>query len=219
MSKKLTHESSAVVHKSPGRIRLKVPKSQRHHLDKVKKNLENTPGVTNVEVNHKTGSVLVQHEHEAPIFEILHKAVETVGTDLLTTLIEGEAVSIIGPASLIAAAVGVFATALGKPRAAAAATDAEPSGNGSGFSLPSFTGEVSDLKYVVPAAFFVAAAYKTYEMGSFWVGITPIALAYWGFDIYWKLNVSKVVEPSAPQTLETAKLEATKLEAPEPSPN
>ncbi|MBX9689083.1 MAG: heavy-metal-associated domain-containing protein, partial [Candidatus Obscuribacterales bacterium] len=96
MSKKFSRESKSVAHHSPGRTRLKVPKAHRRKLHEIKSAIASHPGVTSVEVNHSTGSVLVHHDHETPIFEVLHKTIETVGTDLLTTLIEGEAAPVVG---------------------------------------------------------------------------------------------------------------------------
>lgn len=190
MSKKLNKSSKGVAHHSPGRTRLKVPKSHRHRLHEIKSELENKPGVTHVELNHETGSVLVKHEHDAPIFEMMHKAVETVEVDLLTTLIEGEAVELVGGASIIAAGVGLLGT-VAKSFFGSRQEGAAPS------VTPLLTGQASDLKTIVPTAFLVAALVKAYETRSFWQGITPLALAYWAFDTYWRFNVANpaVFEP------------------------
>lgn len=188
MSKRLTRESKSVAHHSPGRTRLKVPKSQRKHLHKIKDALVANPGVKNVEINHQTGSVLVHHEHETPIFEVMHKAVESVEADLLTALIEGEAVELAGVFSIAAAGVGLLGS-IGKGLLDSA---------GQGGKLPTLiSGQASDLKTVVPAAFLIAACYKAYQSKTFWQGLTPMALAYWAFDTYWRFNVANpaVFEP------------------------
>lgn len=181
MPKKLTKTSKSVAHHSPGRTRLKIPKSHRHSLKRIKQELAEAPGVNCVEVNHNTGSVLVQHDKDAPIFEILNKSLESVGTDLFSTLIEDEAAEILGPGALVAAGLGLVV--------------------GVGKSLvnlvrhPSDTdhihaGSVRDLKVLIPASFLVAAAYKAYQTKSIWQGLTPLALTYWAFDLYWKFNVT-----------------------------
>jgi hypothetical protein len=161
-----------------------VPKNQRHNLHQLKENLQNTPGVNNVEVNHNTGSVLVHHDHEMPIFEVLHKAVETVGTDLLTTLIEGETAELLGPATIVATGVGLIAS-MGK---SFIGRRTPPEGAEKPASF--FSGTPNDVKTLLPAAFLLAAAYKAWETESFWTGVSPLALAYWAFDTYWKLNIS-----------------------------
>jgi len=184
MTYKLSKTSKGVAHHSPGRTRIKVPKNQRHNLHQLKENLQNTPGVNNVEINHSTGSVLVHHDHEMPIFEVLHKAVETVGTDLLTTLIEGETAELLGPATIVATGVGLIAS-MGKSfigrRQVAEGTEAAP---------PFLSGAPTDLRILLPAGFLLAAAYRAWETESFWVGVSPLALAYWAFDTYWKFNIS-----------------------------
>ncbi len=182
MSKKLNKASKGVAHHSPGRTRLKVPKEHRHNLHKIKTELENKPGVKEVELNHNTGSVLVHHDDDAPIFEVLHKAVETVEVDLLTTLIEGEAIELMGGASLLAAGVGVLGTV--------AKTIFGAKHEGAASSTPLLSGQASDLKTIVPTAFLIAAAVKAYETKTFWQGITPLALTYWAFDTYWRFNVA-----------------------------
>lgn len=193
MSKRLTRESKGVAHHSPGRTRIKVPKLHRKKLHQIKEELANSPGVKSVEINHQTGSVLVHHEHDTAIFEAMHKAVENVGADLLTALVEGETAELVGGVGIVAAvaAAGMgLVSSLGK-----AITGA----NGSGISgnSPLLTGQASDLKTIVPTAFLIAAAYKAYETRSFWHGLTPLALAYWAFDTYWRFNVANpaVFEP------------------------
>lgn len=188
MSNRLNRDSKAVAHHSPGRTRIKVPKSHRKKLHEIKDALSKTAGVRSVEINHDTGSVLVHHEHDLPIFETLHKAVENVSVDLLTTLIEGETAQLMGGVGIAAAGLGLIGT-VGK-------SFFESVREGSK-SQTLITGQASDLKTIVPTAFLIAAAVKAYETKSFWQGLTPLALAYWAFDTYWRFNVANpaVFEP------------------------
>ncbi len=191
MTRKLTHTAKAVAHHTPGRTRLKVPKGQRHHINKIKESLEGAAGVQSVTVNHGSGSITVKHDHDMPIFETLHAAAETLGTDLLTTLIEGESAEVMAGVGIVTAGVGLLVT-VGK------AIFLGHNGDGPGsLKLPTLTGETSDLKTLVPVAFLAAAAYKAYETKSFWHGITPLALTWWAFDTYWRFNVANptVFEP------------------------
>lgn len=184
MSKKLTRSAKSVAHHSPGRTRLKVPKGQRAHMQKMKAAIEKHEGVESVEINQSTGSVIVKHNHEAPIFEVLHKAIETVGGDVLTTLIEGESVAaaeIIGPLGLAAAAFGVL-------EGLAGAIFSTSSGGAGGLGKL-FGNQSPDYKTLVPAGFLLAAAYKAYDTRIFWQGVTPAILCYWAFDTYWKFNM------------------------------
>lgn len=181
MTKKLNRTSKSVAHHTQGRTRLKVPKHMRNSEDvhKVKKALRATPGVTDVDVNHTTGSITVHHEHdEETIFQILHQTAETVGTDLLTALLEGESVPLVGGIGLAAAGVGLLEGLLkslfGPP--------------GTGKEVPLFSGNTDDLKRILPAAFLGAAIYKAYETKTIWSGVSPLVLGVWALDWYWKLN-------------------------------
>ena len=184
MSKKLTRSAKSVAHHSPGRTRLKVPKGQRAELHKIKAAIEKDPGVQSVEVNHSTGSVIVKHQHDSQIFEVLHKAVETVGGDVLTTLIEGEtAAELIGPIGIAAAAFGILE---------GLATAVFSSSNENGGGIGKFLGQQrADYRTIVPAGLLAAAVYKAYETRTFWQGMTPAVLCYWAFDTYWKFNVQE----------------------------
>jgi hypothetical protein len=183
MSKKLTRTSRSVAHHSPGRTRLKVPRAQRHNLRQIKENLSGSPGINSVEINQKTGSILVHHDHDTPIFDILHEAVETVGADLLTTLIEGETAELLAPAGILAAGVGLV-VGFGKSLFSIAGSESASANH-----KPVIPVAGADLKLLVPAAFLAAAIYKAYQTRSFWQGLTPMALTYWAFDTYWKFNV------------------------------
>ncbi len=179
MSNKLSKAAKAVAHHSPGRTRLKVPKKHRHKLHELKSEIAKQPGVKNVDINHDTGSIVVQHEHDTAIFDAMHKAVEGLGGELLTALIEGESVEMLGVASVVAAGVGIL-EAVGKTFF----------GTREENSTPLLTGATSDIKTLVPAAFLLASIVKSYQTRSFWQGVAPIVLAYYAFDSYWKLNVS-----------------------------
>lgn len=181
MSKKLNKSSKSVAHHSKGRTRLKVPKHLRNseHIHQVKKALRATPGVTDVDVNHTTGSITVHHEHdEDTIFKILHETVETVGTDFLTAMLEGEAVPLVGGVGIAAAGVGILEGLLkslfGPP--------------GTGKEVPLFSGNADDFKKILPAAFLGAAIYKAYETKTIWAGVSPLVLGVMALDWYWKLN-------------------------------
>jgi hypothetical protein len=200
MSKKLSRTSKGIAHHSPGRTRLKIPRNQRHHMRKIEEKLTSARGVTSVEVNQKTGSILVHHDNALPIFEVLHKTVETVGGDLLTTLIEGETAELLGPVSLLAAGVGLVA-GFGRSLLSAARPQ-----NGVEKTRTALPGNLSDLKILVPAGFLLAAAYKAYQTRSFWEGLTPLALTYWAFDTYWRFNVAghRQPEPEKNRSTESA---------------
>lgn len=181
MSKKLTKSSKGVAHHSPGRTRLKVPKKYRNskEVHKVKSALSAVPGIKHVELNDKTGSLLVHHEHDMPIFETIADSVQTVAADLLVTLIEGEEAPALGGVQLLAAGAGLV-TGVAKNLLT---PDEDNNGR-----IRILNASTSDLKNILPLAFLGAAIYKAYETRTIWSGVAPAVLAYWAFDSYWKLN-------------------------------
>lgn len=181
MPNKLSQSSIGVAHHSPGRTRLKVPKTHRNskEMHKVKSALSAVPGIKNVEVNHETGSILVQHDHDMHIFDAIEQSFEAVAGDMLVTLIEGERAEAMGVIGLFGAATGLVS---GMAKNLMATSDDERIGF--------LKRRASDTKNLLPLAFLAAAAYKAYETRSFWSGTTPMVLAYWAFDSYWKLNCS-----------------------------
>lgn len=182
-TKKLSRSSKTVAHHSEGRTRIKIPKHLRNskEVHEIKRALRSTPGVTDVDVNHTTGSITVKHQHdEATIFEILHKTVEAVGSEFLTALVEGEAVPVVGGIGLAAAGVGLLEglmkSLFGEP--------------GLGKEVPLFSGNTDDVKKILPAALLGAAIYKAYETRTIWAGVSPLILGLYAMDWYWKLNKS-----------------------------
>lgn len=181
MTNKLSKTSIGVAHHSPGRTRLKIPKSHRNSKDlhKVKSALATVPGIKHVELNQETGSILVHHDHDMPVFDAIEKSIEAVAGDMLIALIEGERMEAMGVVGLFGAATGLMGN-IAKNLISTAEYDRKDI----------FRRKASEAKNLLPLAFLAAAAYKAYETRSFWAGTTPIVLAYWAFDSYWKLNCS-----------------------------
>lgn len=69
-----------VEHHSPGRIRLRVPREHRspHRLGELRQRLEALPEVHSVEVNHRTGSILLLGEPSPRVKEALSDLFEQV---------------------------------------------------------------------------------------------------------------------------------------------
>ncbi len=177
MSKKLTSDSKGVAHHTPGRTRIKVPKDYRHELHKVKEALHSVPGVHKVHVNHETGSVTVQHDNNEDSLEVVGKAIKHVASDLFHVLVEEEEAQLVG-LDLVFAGAGL---------ASRVAKNFLFTENG---DRPRISGSISDLKNLVPLAFFGAAIYKAVETRSFWANVSPLVLTYWAFDTYWRFNVT-----------------------------
>ncbi len=152
--------------------------------------LRKTAGVTGVEVNHRTGSILVHHEEVPAILEAVEKTVADVSVDLLEALVETGSPAVAGltvGAHLIA---NLFTAA--------------------NSSLSGATSNVLDLKTVVPLAFLGLGVWRLRRAPGedLLMTISPIVLFYYAFDTYWKLQVEK---PGLQASESTAALAARKL--------
>lgn len=69
-----------VVHQSPGRMRARIPRQDRspEHTARVREHLEAHPEVHAVEVNERTGSILVRGERTDGLREALDECLELV---------------------------------------------------------------------------------------------------------------------------------------------
>ncbi len=79
------HKKSKVVHKTPGRTRVKVSKQHWCDVHKLEAALKKLPGVHGVHVNHRTKSVVVHHEEHEKTVERVGEAFEKVAVDLVKT--------------------------------------------------------------------------------------------------------------------------------------
>ena len=98
MTRKLTKTSKAVKHHLPHRTRLKVSNQHRtaHTLTAVENSLRKVPGVKEVHVNHRTGSVLVEHDEREDILGDMGEAVNEVAGDIFEAVLETAGLEIPG---------------------------------------------------------------------------------------------------------------------------
>ncbi|HEY9715750.1 MAG TPA: hypothetical protein V6C72_19915 [Chroococcales cyanobacterium] len=174
-----------VHHHLPHRTRIKLPKNHRSpgNLKMLEDKVKKIPGVTNVAVNHKTGSVLVHHEERADMLPAVHSAIEEVAGEIFETLLEIEGVHIPGLPLL-----------------------AHLFGRGMGVLNEQFSGatkNVIDLKTVVPMGFLTAALIRARSSPGWWAEVPAWALFYYAYDSYLKFHPmipAAVSEAAAQQT-------------------
>ena len=182
----LSAEHHTVAHTSKHRTRLRVPKNKRSHVkfSKAKQAIEAIPGVRSVEVNDDTGSVLIHHDETPGLFEDVSEALAESAPDLLAALLLPEAEGAeIGLSFLASIAKHLFmephpGNTHGEGTAVATSTQSE------------FHFEAGNVNYrkVVPMAFIGIGLWQMLEQEALLAGIAPIALLYYGFDMYWKFN-------------------------------
>ncbi|HEY9731574.1 MAG TPA: cation transporter [Drouetiella sp.] len=200
---KLTEKHGAVVHRSKHRTRLRVPKGKlrnEHDLLEVKNAIQKIDGVRHVEVNPQTGSVLVHHEDKHDILTDIGAAIEESAPELLMALVMPAAAEEAGVELLTRMFRKYFMT----PRA-----DQIPNGGNGGvehevnggarFELRIREGYArtvnkKNAKNIVPLAFVVAGAVKLVRDESLWANVPALALFYWGFDMYWKLQQTEELQ-------------------------
>ena len=171
MSSKLHAQSSGVAHHLPHRTRLRVPKRHRtaHQMNRVHEALKNVKGVSQVEVNHKTGSILLHHDEDAGILDVVGKTLDEVSSELFEAMVAGEEAEISG-----LSIIGHFAHNL-----FSAADD----------HLAGATKNMIDLKLVIPIVFLGAGVMRARSSeGSWLTGVSPLILFTYAFDMFWKLH-------------------------------
>lgn len=177
--------SIGVAHKSAKRTRLRVSKKYRHRetLHPVKEAIANIPGVTGVEVNPQTGSILVHHDEQPGILASISEAIEQTAPELLLELVMPEEMALIAGAPAVSGLLKSLAKVVTGEDTAA---DEGYSENADG-AQPARS-SAATIKRMVPAAFAVAGIYKLIETESLLAGMAPLVLFYYAFDSYWKLS-------------------------------
>jgi len=185
MSKKLTTKTQGVSHHLPHRTRLRVvnPKRRTKEMAQVSERLKRVPGVTGVEMNDRTGSILVHHEDNDNVLELLGAALEEAAGELFETALEVEEVEVPG-LSIIAHLI--------KQRMGRLDT-----------SVASATGNVVDLKTIVPLGLLAAGLYKAARDHAWWGEVPAFVLFYYAYDSYMKFHGPSVRAVSATTRTET----------------
>jgi copper chaperone CopZ len=171
MSSRLNPYSPGVVHSSPYRTRLKVPRQQvaGDNAHRIKGALETVPGVKDVRVSHN-GSVVVEHDDRPDIIENIGEAIAEAAPTLLEILTDDSR------------------DRGGWLRYIYKLLDEKEEDSAS----QPITG--AKVKRAIPLAFFAAGAYMILEGESILAGVGPLALFYWAFDSNWKFKQEKVIE-------------------------
>jgi len=187
MPNKLTVDSYGVTHHLPHRTRLRLPKSQRHAhvMTKVKDRLKKVPGVKEVHVNERTGSILIEHDEKQNVLENLGTAVQEVAGDLFDSLVEMQDKEVPG-LSIVAHLVKSQASKLDTKVATA-------------------TDNWLDLKTLLPVA-LLGAGVVTAVREQAWLGLgeIPAFVFFWyAYDAYMKFHGPSVRAESVVERVET----------------
>jgi len=186
MSKKLTATAGGVTHHLPHRTRLRLPKHHRNArtMNKMRDRLKKVPGVKDVQVNERTGSILIEHEDKQNVLENLGSAVQEVASEVFDTLIEMQQSEVPG-LSIVGHLVKSQASRLDTKVATA-------------------TDNWLDLKTLFPAALLGTGIYTAITEKA-WLGIgeIPAFVFFWyAYDAYMKFHGPSVRAVSVAERVE-----------------
>jgi hypothetical protein len=184
MTRKLHAKSKAIAHHLPHRTRLRLPKGHRDPatLKRVHEKLKKTAGVSHVEINERTGSVVIHHDEDPVILENVSNALEDVCEELFEAVLAAEGIEIPG-LSIVAHII----------RESLAHVDNR---------LAAATNNVIDLKMLVPIAFFGAGAFQARRNAGWFQEAPAWILFYFAYDAYMKFHGPSVRETSAEERLD-----------------
>jgi hypothetical protein len=183
-TRKLHSKSKVVAHSLPHRTRLRLPRGHRDAatIAKVHKTISNTKGVHSVEINERTGSVLIHHDEDPEVLAKVGDALEDVAGELFEALLEAGGLEIPG-LSIIAHLIRESLSHADNRLAVA-------------------TNNVIDLKMLVPVGFFAAGVIQSRRHLGWFNQMPAWMLFYFAYDAYMKFHGPSVRETSAEERFE-----------------
>src|SRR5439155_10344490 len=185
---KLKPSSRGVASHLPTRTRLRVPKAYRKpgKLKKVDQALQSVPGVKRIDVNHETGSILIEHHPEPDFLERVTHALEESTPELLMAMLEPEMAT---PKLLSQVLGSLWREGHNGHNREHNGEDKSTEGDR---KIAETAARTPLLKNYVPIAFIGLGIMQLVEEGSI-IGSTPaLALFYYAFDTYWKMQQENI---------------------------
>jgi len=162
------HHAVKVVHRLPHRTRIRMPKIHRTpgKMEKIGEHLRQIEGVKGVSVDHRTGSILLDHHDDAGFIEGLMGSLEEAGDLFLSVMMEDDA-----PEQLSVVSKFLKET-LGSAN----------------LNVSRSTRGFLDLRMMVPLGFLGAALWKMRHTKEWLIEVPPYVLLWYAFDSYIKLH-------------------------------
>ena len=160
-----------LAHHLPHRTRYRVGKKHRNEtsVKRIRDSVMAVPGVKSVEVNDRTGSVLVHHEERSGMLDALSAALGGVGEDIFEELIETSIEEIVPGGSIIA---HLIKQRVGSVNA----------------SVAGLTNNVVDLKMLLPMGFLTAGIIQASRNRNWFAQVPAWVLFYYAYDSYLKFH-------------------------------
>ncbi len=174
MAKTLHVGSQGVKHHLPDRTRLKVSKKFRseRRLNDINRALRKIDTVKEVDINHKTGSILIKHAEDSRILGKIEQALNDVAAEVLVELTrepEGEDVSILAE---------LIGNALGRAN----------------YGVSRYTGNNVDLRMLVPLAFLGLGIEKASRTPGWFDHAPAYIFFFWAYDAYIRFHLHRFEE-------------------------
>jgi hypothetical protein len=184
MTRNLHPKSKAVAHHLPHRTRLRLPRGHRDAatIAKVHKTISETAGVSAVEINARTGSVLIHHDEDPEVLNKVGDALEEVAGELFEAILAAEGIELPG-LSIIAHVIRESMSHVDNRLAVA-------------------TNNLIDLKMLVPVGFFAAGVIQSRRHLGWFNQMPAWMLFYFAYDAYMKFHGPSVRESSAEERFE-----------------
>ena len=163
------HSAVKVVHRLPHRTRIRMPAVHRTpgKMEKMGDRLRQIDGVKDVQVDHRTGSILLKHSEDPGIIESLMVSLEEAGDLFLSVMMEEE-----GPESELSMVSKFLKDTLGTANA----------------NVSRSTRGFIDLRMIVPIGFLGTAIWKMRKSQGWMVEVPPYVLLWYAWDSYMKLH-------------------------------
>jgi Heavy metal associated domain 2 len=159
-----------VASSTPGRLRLRIRRQDRHAMERVRDHLERQPGIAQVIQDTSTGSLLIHYDHRRHTPEGLRQTLRDVGVVLVdvASAITSDVPDIDGHSHTARQVSGAL--------------------NRLNRRVSAATGQSVDLKLLVPLTLGGIGVWQTLTRG---LGISQVPgyiLLWYAFDSYWKFH-------------------------------
>ncbi len=155
----------------PHRTRYRLARKYRDPdtVNRIRRSIAAVPGVKDVEINDRTGSILVHHDEKPAMLESLAGAFEDVAADIFQEITTAEIDEILPGASVLGYVIKKRFSDLDN-------------------KLASASNNVLDLKMLLPIGFLLAGLHKAGKNRN-WFGQMPAwVLFYYAYDSYLKFH-------------------------------
>ena len=170
MAKKSPARSQMIAHHLPHRTRIRLPRSHRDPatMKRMTESLSKVTSIKDVQINDRTGSMVVYHEEDTEILEHIDGALGDVAGEVLEAILQAEEIEFPG-LSIIGVLISSF---MGK----------------ADNKIASATNNVVDLKMLMPLAFLGAGFFQA-SRNAAWLSQVPAwVLFYFAYDSYTRFH-------------------------------